>query len=217
MRWNKQLLAILAISAAPHLQAQLPTGYYAGHAPSLPDSLRETYLGGRFAISVVRIARDSIERELLARAEALMPSADSIERPAALVTGSGHIAALKEAKAMPGERWWWRDWDGVRLPFALTGAAVAHYVEKVRGLAAGPNPFARWNEGVGHRAMVDYTAAVEPRGAAGGHRVRMQVKFSFYCGPLCALSFDHSRVVEFDPAGKPIRVEGDGPPSYIVS
>jgi hypothetical protein len=217
MRWNQQLLFIVAVSAAPHLQAQLPSGYYAGHSALLPDSLRETYLGGRFTISVRRIARDSVERELLNRAESLMPSTDSIERSAALLTGSGHIAAFKEAKAMPGERWWWRDWDGVLLPYALTGPGVVHYVEKVRDLAAGPNPFERWNVGIAHSATVDYTAAVESQDGAGGHRVRMHVRFGYYCGPLCALYFEHSRVVDFDRAGQPIRVEGDAAPSYTVS
>jgi hypothetical protein len=217
MRLPTRLLAFLALASAPHLQAQVPAGYYVGHAPLLPDSLHEAYLSDRFTISIVRLARDSVERELLARAESLMPPADSIERKAALVSGSGHVAAFKEAKEMPGDRWWWRDWDDVLLPYALTGAAIDHYVARVRALAAAPNPFARWNQGVAHRARIEYTAAVEPRGADGGHRVRMQVRFSFYCGPLCALSFDHSRIVEFDPAGTPVRVEGDRPPSYVVS
>lgn len=219
MRLAKRLSIVLFIAAARHLQAQLPPGYYAGHAPSLPDSLHETYLQGRFTISIVRLARDSVERVLLARAEGLMPSADSIEKAAAAdpFRGPGAIAAFKKAKEMAGERWWWHDFDNVLLPYALTGSAVLHYVERVRALAGGPNPFGGRNQAVAHRASIEYTAAVESRGAVGVRRVRMQVRFSFYCGPLCALSFNHSRIVEFDATGMPIRVEGDGPPSYIVS
>ena len=217
MRLAKRLSTVLLIAAAQQLQAQLPPGYYAEHTPSLPDSLRERYSQGRFTISIVRLARDSTERVLLARAEGLIPPADSIEQAAAPMREPGYVAAFKKAKEIAGDRWWWLGFDNVLLPYALTGSAVLYYVETVRAFAGGLNRLAGSNQRVVDNASIEYTAAVESRGAGGARRVRMQVQFSFYCGPLCALSFSHSRVVEFDAAGNPIRVGGDRPPSYIMS
>jgi hypothetical protein len=95
---------------------------------------------------------------------------------------------------------------------------VTHYIERVRSLAAGPNPFAQYNPGVQHRASVEYTARVARRDRdTGSATVHLEVRFHFFCGGLCALSFVHTRAVEFDRAGRAVRVSGDRPPTYEVS
>ena len=213
--------AVLMVCAvASSVSAQAPTGYYQGPSSPLPDSLREVRAGGRFTISIIRTAADAFERQLLHHAEGLFPPRRLIEDAAAEQTELGHIRALTEAANVPGDRWWWREWDGVWLPFALTGAAVTHYVERVRELSAQPNPFAEYHRGVEHSASVEYTARVMPpmTGVTPAlFEVQMEVRFSFYCGSLCSLSFTHVRRVTFDPHGSVLRVEGDHPPSYLVS
>ena len=63
-----------------------------------------------------------------------------------------------------------------------------------------------------------YNARVRHAPAPGvAYAVVLSVDFNFYCGPLCALYFTHSRVVEFDQTGMIVGVHGDGPPRYIVS
>ena len=220
MRLTLSCLALLAI-AVPGAAAvgQLPAGYYVGTPTSLPDTLHEVWHGARFRVVITRIAADSLERHMLGQAERLMPPTDSIQ--AATVTmarGGNWPRVFAEAAALPGERWWWHEFDDVLIPYALTGATVKHLVERVRQLSARPNPFARSNPGVEHTASVEYRARVERTAdSEAPYQARLEIRFRFYCGGRCALYFTHSRTVDFDAEGRPVRIRGDGPPRYIVS
>jgi len=211
------VVVIVMLSSIPCViaRAQLPGGYEAEAPQPLPDSLREIRGGGRFTITVTR-AQDSLSHVLIERAESLVPPTDSVIASTRRSAGSGDIAAFESAARLPGRRWWWREFDNVLLPYALTGRAVAHYIDRVRELSSGANPFDRRSP-ASHRASVGYDARVEQAVYGDGYQVTLTVTFDFYCGSLCALHFEHSRVVDFDRAGNPIRVRGDGPPVYIVS
>ncbi len=209
--------AMLVLVGNLSASAQLPAGYYEVAPTQLPDSLREVIAGGRFTLNVLRTAASSAERQLIERAEGLMPSPDVIAKSTSGFSGGGWIAGFEAAAKLPGDRWWWREWDGALVPVAVTGRAVVHYLDRVRTLSAQPNPFAQYNAGVQHRAKMDYTASVVANAATGRREVRLSLSFSFYCGSLCAMSFTHSRVVEFDQDGRPVAVRGDGTPSLVVS
>lgn len=200
--------------------AQVPAGYYLGEPVSLPDSLVETHHDGRFTLRVVRTAANEAERDLIVRAERLFPEASRIQAAANAHVLSGNWNSARpnpvvEAAALPGQRWWWREWDPVLLPYALTGAAAEHYITKLRELSAGPNPFAQHNPGVQHRASLEYTARVARSGT--GTTVHLRMQWSFSCGSLCALRFSHEREVVFDATGNITAVRGDRPPSIVVS
>jgi hypothetical protein len=210
-------LAVLIVTVATPGYAQLPPGYSRDTTVILPDSLNEVSRGGRFRISITRQAASDRERELIAIAESLIPPRDSIEAAASKLTGSGWVNAFAEAKLRPGPRWWWRKWDLVWLPYALTGQAISEYITNVRTLSTSSNPFARHNPGVDHRASLEYTAHVRALPNTEGHRVDLAVRYRFFCGPLCALSFSHARVVILDAKGVVVRVEGDQPPRAEVS
>ena len=107
-----------AILALPKITIeQVPEGYtLATTIVTLPDSLVEVREGGRFRVTVVRVARNSFERTLIDTAERLTPHRDAIARAASTVRGGGDIQALAEASGLPGDRWWWREADGVLLP-----------------------------------------------------------------------------------------------------
>ena len=219
MRLKLSCLALLA-GAVPGAATfgQMPAGYYDGTPTSLPDTLHEVWHGERFRVVITRIAADSLERHLLERAERLMPPKDSIQAATATITRGNWPRVFAQAAALPGERWWWHEFDDVLIPYALTGATVAHLVERVRELSAQPNPFARSNPGVEHTASVEYRARVERTAdAQAPYQAQLEVRFRFYCGGRCALYFTHSRTVDFDASGRPVRILGDGPPRYTVS
>lgn len=218
MKARYLLLALLLVPPTPAVDAQLPPGYVRSDSTViLPDTLRESLLGGRFRISVTRVAASPQERELIARAESLIPPVDSIEAAAGKLTGSGWVRGFADARRRPGLRWWWREWDHVWLPYAVTADAIAEYISHVRALSVSPNPFAEHNPGVEHRASLEYTAVVHSLPDDEGHRVELAVRFSMFCGPLCALRFSHTRTVTFDSAGGVTRIDGDGPPNMVVS
>jgi hypothetical protein len=209
-----------AILALPKIViGQVPEGYtLATTIAALPDSLVEVREGGRFRVTVARVARDSFETTLIHTAERLTPHRDTIARAASTVRGGDDSQALTEASRLSGARWWWREADGVLLPFALTGAAVEYYISRVRDLSSQPNPFARYRPGVLHTAAVEYTARVVRSDVETTPiRVELKLRFQFYCGSTCALWFTHSRTVEFDVSGRAIRVIGDRPPLYGIS
>jgi hypothetical protein len=189
-----------------------------GAVTVLPDSVGERWAGGRVTILVARTAHDTTERRLLETAERLFPQRSAIEREASAITGAGHVRAFAQAAALPGDRWWWREWDTVLLPYALTGATVEHYLARVRALGTGRNPFAAFDSAGTLQASFQYRAAVERAPAPGvAYRVTLRMHYQLYCGPLCALDVTKDRAVEFDAAGTVLRVTGDGPPSYVVS
>jgi hypothetical protein len=215
------LAAALVVGLGSVTRAQLPAGYSLQPVQPLPDSLREVRGGGRFTITIVRTARDSVERRLIEQAESLFPSPQTIETATTGVNYGGNTKAFSAAKQFAGSRWWWREWDGVLLPYALTGAAVSHYVDRVQQFSIAGGPFPQLSRGTANTASVTYTAQIRALRAAssapGGHEVHLRVEFSFYCGPLCALFFTHERVVEFDANGKVIAIRGDRPPVFEVS
>ena len=210
------LVAILCGPASS--LAQLPAGYTLGRPSLLPDTLKERRIDGRFEIWITRSFRDTVQRRLVLLAERLIPPRIAIEQAAARVTGERNVRALAEAARRRGERWWWRDWDGVLLPYAVTGAAIEHYIERVRTLSSQPNPFSARSNGVPLTASVHYGTSVDEQPEPGvAYRVHLRVDFKFYCGDLCALWFNHARIVDFDAAGTVLGVRGDGPPDYTVS
>jgi len=224
MRVSSVILAstVLILAALP-LRAQVVTEYRLVEPEFLPTSLEESYHDGRFTISIDRQFNGAQERALLERAESLMPSRHLIVRAADSVLT--HLAGpaqqwqrnFDHAEAIPGDRWWWIEWDEVLLPFALTGRAVRHYVDRTRHLASIPNPLSRDDDGGPfHRASFEYGAVVVATDS-GGRVVELTARWSFWCGQLCALGFQHTRTVEFDSDGTVISVLGDRPAEYWVS
>jgi hypothetical protein len=220
-------VALIAASLSPtRSHAQGVSGYYVGPRASLPVSLVEGENTDRFRVVVLRVAADSSEFELIERAERLYPSpeliADSVassltrlrSRRDSVVVGFVE-ERFREAAAEAGPRWWWLLSREAHLPFALTGGAVAQYLEAFRKLRSGPNPYAEDNPGVEHKAELVYTATVTLRGS--GHIVELKLKWSMHCGPLCGLRLEHARVVEFDSTGVVVRIEGDRQPTLVVS
>ena len=117
--------------------------------------------------------------------------------------------------------WWYAAFDGVRIPWAVTGDAVRYYVGLSEDIAAGRSPLSVSMKST----RLVYTAEVtrpevferDGKRFEGAAVVRLGLSWQQYCGDLCAMRFQAERWVVFDPAGAVLAVFGDGPTSYLVS
>jgi hypothetical protein len=213
-----QLVLVSILSVVSHAQDRVPPGYYLGARASLPDSLIESRANGQFRIEIIRIATDSSSRRALEIAESVFPESKEIERVASRETLPIVQARLKRAAALPGDRWWWDDFDGVLTPYAITGLGVDYYLSRIRARSDSINPF---NAGQAHRGTLRYHATVaaapEADDASGGHVVKLKLDWFYSCGRLCAVGFSVAREVVLSKDGRVIQVRGDGRPAVTVS
>jgi len=210
------LSALLLAFSVSSAQGQAPDGYILTEPVLLPDTLYEEYLAGSFTVSILRRARDSVEVDLIRIAESLYPVSDSI-----VAAGERYLdnrrrlgswpRHLQEAAEAPGPRWWWHRWGRVWLPYALTGAAVHHYVSELRGLARDPYG----EPGMKVTGRFEYRAAVDV--SNGFPVVQLEMRWEYHCGRLCGLWFSHGRRIYFAEDGTVTRIEGDAAPSFVVS
>lgn len=212
------LFTVIALVAAAPVGAagQLPQGYRFGVESTLPDSLNESYADGRFTIRISRPSRDEGERVLIETAERLLPNPDSVVAEGERwLDRHGRRGAWPEhfrrAREESGARWWWHRWDSILIPYALSSAAVEHYTGALRELAESPygEPGAQPSGRFTYRATVTETSGVR--------LVLLSMEWEYWCGMRCAVSFSHERRVTFDSIGNVLRIEGDGPPDWVVS
>jgi hypothetical protein len=216
---SRALLTLLVVAFTP-MAAQAPAGYHLGELLQLPDSLREVRAEGRFRAEIVRTARDPGEVQLIESAERLTPDRITILRADSGETRGPLLESLSRAAAVPGDRWWYTAFDSTWTPFAVTGAAVTYYLGRLRVLSERDGLFAeKLPAGAAkHHGELRYTASVSRADSAGvAYVVHLTLRWSYWCGMLCAMHFEQTRLVLFDAAGKIIRVQGDGKPSVIVS
>ncbi len=205
------ILALLVCAAAPRAQGQVPDGYYIGESVFLPDSVREVLAGGSFHITIERVFADSFEARILTLAERLFPDSAAIVQVASREALPRVVSALEAAASAPGNRWWWSSFDNVWTPYAVTGAAVHYYRQTVYGWAS----TGKSHGGFSYRAYVERLPPSQ-RGAVS-FVVRMELSLDYLCGILCGTGFRSERRVLFDVNGIPLRIEGDGKPTVVVS
>jgi hypothetical protein len=206
------------ILTTPQPPPQAPAGYHIGTAVTLPDSLSEVMLRGRFHATVRRTERNDRERQMLAAAEQYYPDRETLlasfggrkwrDRMAVMDTATwsrGHVDSNRVAARLPGTPadWWWTDdFDGTWLPFAVSGQAVQYYLERLRDIAAGRGQFR--NPGSG---TFDYAASVEATHEGGAsYVVRLRMTWDYSCGSVCGMGFTHTREVWFDANGAVLRL-----------
>jgi hypothetical protein len=214
-------LALSAAIAAHPLQAQAPAGYHQTRVVPLPTFVYDSLANGHFILSIDRRTTSPAESLVVEIAESVFPDVSQIERAAARETLSAVVERLAFARRLPGERWWWDDFDDVLTPYAVTGASVAYYTTRIRERAAQPNPFVQFSEGRPHSGSFAYSATVTSRSAVDrgdvGYLVHLELTWRYFCGTLCAVSFRKTRDVTISRDGRVIMIQGDGRPLLIVS
>jgi hypothetical protein len=180
----------------------------------LPESLT---IRGAHSVTIRRRVADPALRRALEVAERTDPPRDSV-----LAAASDLRVGLR-GTATESRLWWSSEFDGVRIPYAITDAAVAYYIALSDTLRRGRTPGGR---GVSMlRSNFEYVATVERhdrfvlRGATYSdvYVVRLRLAWSNYCGDLCALSFGAARTVLVGDDGGVRAVAGDGPTPAVVS
>lgn len=218
------LAGVVAAACAPS-PPTLP-----GPAGALPREL--SWAEDRFSIEIDRAWRTDQERALLEAAEA-HPPASAWVPPAILSAdeGSGRRPTPETrpgVEAPVGGGWWYGQFDGILLPFAANADAVRYYLDAVTRLwerhgnervpmdGAPPTvPDRFYAGGATYRARVERQRPTGPDGAT--HRVHVELRFYFYCGPVCLLDVSIWRAVDLTDDGTVTGVRGDGHPLVGVS
>lgn len=210
-KWVTGFVLVLGmLGLTTPLAAQLPAGYAEGPAVLLPDTLHEVSGGGTFRIRIERAAANAFEREIIERAERLMPPSAAIDTAIAVETRVRGRAPAPVVRERAGPRWWWFEAHGTLVPYALTGDAVAHVIERVREFSREPLP-SYFQAGWEHEVYATYHATVEPQPTPNvAYRVHMKLDFFIACGGRCGYGFVPTRTVDFDAAGNVVAVNGDG-------
>jgi len=170
-----------------------------------------------FTASVHRHFADANEERLLRIAEETYPSPDAI------LAVAGRLASKQDLRKEK-RLWWYDEFDGVRLPYAVTMDGVRYYLALIQAVARGDSG---QTGGIPmKRAKFSYTASISSRPSTLSrdgrvfrdvYTVDLRLSWSNYCGSLCACSFDLNRTVVLRADGTVLCVFGDQKPMVIVS
>jgi carboxypeptidase family protein len=167
-----------------------------------------------FVATVRREFRSPNEERLLRIAEETYPPTKAVASLADERTD--HRALLKEKRL-----WWFGEFDGVRLPYAVTLGAVRYYLGLTQAMGRGERvPFRKKRIQFSYLASVSSspdTVSMEGRAYGGVYVVKMSLEWSDYCGSLCALYFRLDRTVLLRPDGTVVGIFGDRRPMMMVS
>jgi hypothetical protein len=169
-----------------------------------------------FVATVRREFRNPAEERLLRIAEETYPPAKAVASVADDRLDRKDLARQKRV-------WWYDDFDGVRLPYAVTGDAVRYYLELTQAFGKGD-----WSKT--HirmkRSDFSYSATISAGPTTyskngldftGVYIVELKLGWSNYCGTTCACFFDLDRTVVLRPDGSVVCVIGDRKPMVVVS
>jgi hypothetical protein len=170
-----------------------------------------------FNANVNRSFRNLDEERLIRIAEETYPPAEAV---LAIARSGPRYEALSRERRL----WWYDTFDGVRIPYAVTMDAVRYYLGLTQALGRGDST---QTAGIPmKRSLFSYSARISDRAATYSRDgrvfkdvfvVEMGLKWSNYCGSLCACSFSLNRTVLIRPDGTVLCVFGDQKPMVIVS
>jgi hypothetical protein len=176
-----------------------------------PLAFKELNRSGKHEVKIVRRFADEREEILLQIAEATYPVESQVRER------SKRSAETPQAN----ERLWWcSSFDGVRIPFAITKGAVAYYLDVSAEFARNKpgDPFMKSSALTYSASLARMkTYRVGTSEFTNVYVVSMELGWSQYCGPLCAMAFQASRKVVLNEQGKVLGVENDTCAPTIVS
>ena len=170
-----------------------------------------------FVATINRNFGDAEEERLIRIAEETYPPAEAILSIAESPPG-------REALSKEKRLWWYGEFDGVRLPYAVTMDAVRYYLGLTQSLGRG---YSTQTHGIRmRRSEFSYHANISPRHATFSrdgrvfkdvYVVEMGLSWSNYCGSECACGFHLDRTVVLRRDGTVLCVFGDQKPMVVVS
>lgn len=197
--------------------ASFPKQYVYREEPTPVESTIKESVGGH-GIDLIRSASNAFETHLILVSEGIYLNREEIEKK----QKKRHF--LEKLTPSEGELPWWTDqFDGVKIPGAITGEAIRYYIHIIRSMQKGDYSVC---DGYRHkRSHFDYKAEVhyhpkfqyKDRAFRNVYTVQMKLSISTYMGDMAAMYFTKERVVVFSKGGSVLAVLGDDEGSMIVS
>ena len=183
------------------------------HAAMTPDSTTKEWPANpaRHQVVIETYARNEAEKHLIATAEAAAVPHDDLAKAFAAEQSNKDKPAPEDKNA-----WWYMEKMGVKIPYALTGAAIEYY----KGLVTqwGETKMTRYvepNSKLFYMASVRHedTFKLGDKTFANVNVVNLKLEFNanFTTEGTMGLQFTKSRQVVIDSAGKVVATSGDGP------
>jgi hypothetical protein len=201
-----------SVSRTPFISSFTSREVLLGYPGLGQDTIRSA-----FNANVNRSFRNLDEERLIRIAEETYPPAEAV---LAIARSGPRYEALSRERRL----WWYDTFDGVRIPYAVTMDAVRYYLGLTQALGRGDST---QTAGIPmKRSLFSYSARISDRAATYSRDgrvfkdvfvVEMGLKWSNYCGSLCACSFSLNRTVLIRPDGTVLCVFGDQKPMVIVS
>lgn len=175
-------------------------------------------------IHVKREAADANQSGMIAAAEAIQPSAETIRQAAEAPDRDDPLGLnRKKGEAVPvGEKvWWYKEQLGIRIPCAITADAVAYYTGLVteygkRVLKRHSEPSSRLDYQAGLKFHKEFKLGDKTFNDV--HVVTLKLTFdqNFVATATEGMHFQKERIVVLDGNGKVLHVSGDGPTEVPV-
>lgn len=165
--------------------------------------------------TITREASSEFEHQLIAQAEMVYPSRDSILAVAPVLLHS----------SIPDTAAWFCDiFQGIRIPYAITENAIEYYSHLIDSLAAHPAENRLITADFTYHATIGFhetytfegtgpyaNESLPPANFDSVYVVHMSLKWDQNCGMGCGMYFSPRRLVIFDDTGMVLRVIYDGP------
>ena len=189
-------------------------------AASLPKTVVPADDKAAYKVRIERDAKDAKLQALIEKAESLYPLPEKVkDNKRGLIRGRDKDELL----------WWCDEFDGIRIPFAITANAVVYYQNALQEFGKGD--FSRSHGIKMLTASLDYSATAKDydEWEYTDETTRKKEKFTKvsivllvlrwrqYCGSLCAMGFSKHRFVVFDPNGNVLAIRSDGQAPVVVS
>lgn len=192
----------------------LVTGFLLGCTKKNEQSAEKS-----FTQTIERISANSFEASLIEKAEKYYPPRDEVI----------YAAQQWNTQIPDSGYWYYGEFDGVRIPFCITGDAVDYYSNLIDEFNKKPYDTFSLSAEFTYKVEVEFKEnysspptnstgeVVIPDEFTSVYVVSMELKWNDYCGPLCAMWINKQRFVVFDKDGNLLRVYHDGETPVPVS
>lgn len=165
---------------------------------------------GSYKINIVRKSPNETERLLIRKAEALYPKENLVEKPKSTTAAEKKVFSPTVEEA---PFWSLKSFDGVKIAAIVSTRSINYYLELSSAYRNNQKPTAIEMS----KTAFSYSAVVVHYDKYDFRRenfenvnvVFLKMKWSQYCGGLCAMGFTREKFVVFDKNNEPLAVFTD--------